>query len=90
MDYSIFKALNFNMGGIKVALICYDVICQWSIHMRDRVNGSMHLKIPDSLELKLGIDLFHIHGHQNTCLSKYLPSFIEDSQQINGETIKTL
>src|SRR5258708_39890637 len=26
MDYSIFKALNFNVGGIEAALICYDVI----------------------------------------------------------------
>jgi len=77
MDYSIFKALNFNMDGIKAALICYDVMCQWSIHMKDRVAGSRHLKIPDGLELRLGIGLFHIHGHRDTCLARYLPSFIE-------------
>jgi len=40
MDYLIFKALNFNMSGIKAALICYDVMCQWSIHIKDRVNGN--------------------------------------------------
>ena len=40
MDYSIFKALNFNMDGIEAALICYDVMCQWSVHMKDRVAGS--------------------------------------------------
>jgi Kyakuja-Dileera-Zisupton transposase len=77
MDYSIFKALNFNMDGIEVALICYNVMCQWSVHMKDRVTGSRHLKIPDGLELRLGISLFHIHGHQDTCLARYLPSFIE-------------
>jgi len=77
MDYSIFKALNFNMGEIEAALICYDVMCQWSIHMKDRVTGSRHLKVPDGLELRLGIGLFHIHGHQDTCLARYLPSFIE-------------
>ena len=90
MDYSIFKALNFNMNGIEVALICYDVMCQWSIHMKDRVNGSMHLKIPDGLELRLGISLFHIYGHQDTCLARYSPTFIEGGWQIDGKIIETL
>jgi len=78
------------MGGIKVALICYDVMCQWSVHMKDRVNGNRHLKISDSLELRLGIGLFHIHGHQDSCLARYLPSFIKGGQQIDGKTIEIL
>jgi hypothetical protein len=90
MDYSIFKALNFNMGGIEAALICYDVMCQWSVHMKHRAAGSRHLNIPDGLELRLGIGLFHIHGHQDTCLARYSPSFIEGGRQIDGETIETL
>ncbi|KAH9015061.1 hypothetical protein EDB85DRAFT_1898928 [Lactarius pseudohatsudake] len=52
MDYSIFKALNFNMEGIEAALISYDVMCQWSVHMMERVNGSNYLKLPDNLELR--------------------------------------
>ena len=63
MDYSIFKALNFNMEGIGAALISYDVMCQWSVHMMERVNCSQYLKLPDNLELRLAIGLFHIHGH---------------------------
>jgi hypothetical protein len=90
MDYSIFKALNFNMEGIEAALISYDVMCQWSINMMERVNASDYLKLPDNLELKLAIGLFHIHGHQDTCLARYSPSFIEGSRQIDGETIETL
>ncbi|KAF8267233.1 hypothetical protein EI94DRAFT_1701133 [Lactarius quietus] len=54
MDYSIFKAINYNTEGIEAALICYDVMCQWSIHMKDRVNDSSFLNLPDNLELKLG------------------------------------
>ncbi|KAH9031510.1 hypothetical protein EDB85DRAFT_1865757, partial [Lactarius pseudohatsudake] len=90
MDYSIFKALNFNMEGIEAALISYDVMCQWSVHMMERVNGSNYLKLPDNLELRLAIGLFHIHGHQDTCLARYSPSFIEGGRQIDGETIETL
>ena len=77
MDYSIFKAINYNAEGIEAALICYDVMCQWSVRMKERVNGSTFLKLPDNLELRLGIGLFHIHGHQDTCLARYSPSFIE-------------
>ena len=58
--------------------------------MKDRVAGSTHLRIPDGLELRLGIGLFHIHGHQDTCLARYSPSFIEGGRQIDGETIETL
>ena len=90
MDYSIFKALNFNMEGTEVALISYDVMCQWSVHMMERVVGSEHLKLSDTLKLRLAIGLFHIHGHQDTCLARYSPSFIEGGRQIDGETIETL
>ena len=49
MDYSIFKALNFNMEGIEAALISYDVMCQWSVHMMERVKASSYLKLPNNL-----------------------------------------
>ena len=71
MDYSIFKALNFNMEGIQAALISYNVMCQRSVHMLDRVNSSNHLKLPDSLDIRLATGLFHIHRHQDTCLARY-------------------
>ena len=58
--------------------------------MMERVNDSTFLKLPDNLELRLGIGLFHIHGHQDTCLARYSPSFIEGGRQIDGETIETL
>ncbi|KAF8265897.1 hypothetical protein EI94DRAFT_1702128 [Lactarius quietus] len=83
-------ALNFNMEGIQAALISYNVMCQWSVHMMDRVNGSTYLKLPDNLKLKLVIGLFHIHGHQDTCLARYSPSFIKGGWQIDIETIETL
>ena len=70
MDYSIFKALNFNMDGIEAALISYDVMCQWSVHMKERVIRSDYLKLRNDLELRLAIGLFHIHGHQDTCLAR--------------------
>ncbi|KAH9031107.1 hypothetical protein EDB85DRAFT_1866005, partial [Lactarius pseudohatsudake] len=89
MDYSIFKALNFNREGIEAALISL-IHVSMGVHMMERVNGSNYLKLPDNLELRLAIGLFHIHGHQDTCLARYSPSFIEGGRQIDGETIETL
>jgi hypothetical protein len=63
---------------------------QWSIHVMERVNRSNHLKLPDNLELRLAISLFHIHRHQDSCLARYSPSFINGGRQIDGETIETL
>jgi hypothetical protein len=90
MNYSIFKALNYNMKGIEAALISYDVMCQWSVHIKERVTGSDYLKMQDNLKLRLAIGLFHIHGHQDACLARYSPSFVEGGRQIDGETIEKL
>lgn len=58
--------------------------------MMERVTGSDFLKKPDNLELRFAIGLFHIHGHQDACLARYSPSFVEGGRQIDGETIETL
>jgi hypothetical protein len=58
--------------------------------MKERVTGSRHLRIPDGLELRLGIGLFHIHEYQDSYLARYSPSFIEGGRQIDGETIEML
>jgi hypothetical protein len=60
MDYSIFKALNFNMEGIEAAFISYDVMCQWSVHMMERVNGSNYLELPD----KRNVNITSSGGHR--------------------------
>ncbi|KAF8272675.1 hypothetical protein EI94DRAFT_1565667 [Lactarius quietus] len=65
------------MEGIETTIISYNVMCQWSVHMMRTVNGSNYLKLPNNLKLRLAIGLFHIHGHQDTCLARYLPSFIK-------------
>ena len=48
------------------------------------------LSIPDSLELQTGIGLFHIHGHKDSCLPCFSPSYIPGAKQVDGEIIETL
>ena len=90
MDYSICKALSYNMEDIPVALVMYDIMCQYCVNFKDRVAKSPELSLSSSLELWTGIGLFHIHGHQDSCLPCYSPSFISGAKQVDGEIIETL
>ena len=90
MDYSICKALSYNMENMPVALVMYDIMCQYRVNLRDRVMKSPELSLSSNLELRTGIGLFHIHGHQDSCLPRFSPSFISGARQIDGEIIETL
>jgi hypothetical protein len=90
MDYSICKALSYNMEDIPVALVMYDIMCQYRVHFKERVENSPELSLPSSLELRMGIGLFHIHGHQDSCLPRFSPSYIPGAKQVDGEIIETL
>ena len=80
MDYSICKALSYNMENMPVALVMYDIMCQYRVNLRDRVMKSPELSLSSNLELRTGIGLFHIHGHQDSCLPRYSLSFISGAR----------
>ncbi|KAI9432529.1 hypothetical protein H4582DRAFT_2083395 [Lactarius indigo] len=90
MDYSLCKALSYNMGDIPVALVMYDIMCQYGVHFKERVERSPELSLSSSLQLHTGIGLFHIHGHQDSCLPRFSPSYIPEAKQVDGEIIETL
>ncbi|KAI9430515.1 hypothetical protein H4582DRAFT_1823951 [Lactarius indigo] len=90
MDYSLCKALSYNMEDIPVALVMYDIMCQYGVHFRERVEKSPELSLSSSLQLRTGIGLFHIHGHQDSCLPHFSPSYIPGAKQVDGEIIETL
>ena len=90
MDYSLCKALSYNMEDLPVALVMYDIMCQYGVHLMEWVERSPELSLSSSLELRTGIGLFHIHGHQDSCLPRYSPSYIRGARQVDGEIIETL
>ncbi|KAN0136253.1 hypothetical protein V8E53_006113 [Lactarius tabidus] len=90
MDYSLCNALSYNMENIPVALVMYDIMCQYGVHFQERVERSPELSLSTSLELRTGIGLFHIHGHQDSCLPRFSPSYIPGAKQVDGEIIETL
>ncbi|KAH8999945.1 hypothetical protein EDB86DRAFT_2802164 [Lactarius hatsudake] len=90
MDYSLCKALSYNMEDIPVALVMYDIMCQYGVHFQEWVERSPELSLSSSLQLRTGIGLFHIHGHQDSCLPRFSPSYIPGAKQVDGEIIETL
>ena len=95
MDYSLCNALSYNMEDIPVALVMYDIMCQYGVHFKEQVEKSPELSLSNSLELWTGIGLFHIglfhiHGHQDSCLPRYSPSYIHSARQVDREIIETL
>ena len=51
MDYSLCKALSYNMEDMPLASIMYDIMFQYGMHLKESVEKSPRLSIPDSLEL---------------------------------------
>ncbi|KIK75853.1 hypothetical protein PAXRUDRAFT_18623 [Paxillus rubicundulus Ve08.2h10] len=75
MDYVLCQALG-KLEGIPRAAVIYDITCQFSVPFGTRVLKSDYLKFSDSIQMIWGIRLFHIHGHQDVCLSRYIPDLI--------------
>lgn len=90
IDYAICQALGYNTGGLKEALIAYDVACQWSIHFDERVNQSIHLDIPKDLKYTPAVGKFHLAAHREQCFAHYSLNFVEGAGQQDGEVLETL
>ncbi|KAF9222205.1 hypothetical protein BS17DRAFT_796674 [Gyrodon lividus] len=73
MDYSLANALQYNMQGVCCVISFYDVNCSYMRKLRQRVGNNDFLKFPKDLEIIPGIGIWHVHGHQPQCFSRYAP-----------------
>ena len=90
MDYSLAKALNYNMAGIRNVVTFYDINCTYMKKLRARVANNAYIQIQPEVEIILGIGIWHVHGHQAECYSQYAPLFISGVGWIDGEVLETL
>src|SRR5882762_5073228 len=89
MDYSLSQAFQ-TLNGIRRALVLYDIMCQYGVHLQDRFNESPYLSILSDLTLKTGVGIWHVNGHIPECFIHYTPLFIDGVGHINGEILETL
>lgn len=89
MDYVLSEALAYKSEGLPSALVMYDIMCQYGVHMVRRFNHSPYIQLPPQMEIYKGIGLFHVHGHKEDCFSKFAPNFIFGAGMVAGEIIES-
>jgi hypothetical protein len=91
MDYAVCQALSsWNMGGLLRALLIYDIMCQWWVYFRERLQESEYLELSPGLVILKAIGDFHIKGHVKPCTPRFGLTFHEGVGIIDREIIETL
>ncbi|KAK0499952.1 hypothetical protein EDD18DRAFT_1348753 [Armillaria luteobubalina] len=84
MDFSYLTAVR-RFAGVPRIVTSYDIACQWSINLEERINiysDFMQPKIPRKVYL---VPKFHLPGHIKDCQEKYCMSFHIHVSENDGE-----
>ena len=90
MDYAICQGLNYRTDHLRLAILLYDVACQWIIHFLQQVKEGPYLCLPDEMEIIAAVGKFHLNAHVKDCFAKHSPNFIRGIGQVDGEILETL
>lgn len=78
------------MGDLEWVLHIYDIGCQYHRNLLRRIMESPKLELPDKIEFIQAIGLFHVHGHQDSCLYQFATTYIPGAAIVDGEILETL
>ncbi|KAK0478646.1 hypothetical protein EDD18DRAFT_1364574 [Armillaria luteobubalina] len=84
MDFGYLTAVK-HFAGVPHIVTSYDIACQWSINLEERINiygDFMQPKIPKKVYL---VPKFHLPGHIKDCQEKYCMSFHIHVGENDGE-----
>ncbi|KIK74642.1 hypothetical protein PAXRUDRAFT_19663 [Paxillus rubicundulus Ve08.2h10] len=65
-------------------------LCQALGKLEGMPRAAVIYDIACHIQIVWGIGLFHIHGHQDVCLSRYSPDLIPGIGKVDGEVLETL
>ncbi|EIW75466.1 hypothetical protein CONPUDRAFT_65969, partial [Coniophora puteana RWD-64-598 SS2] len=88
IDYVIVNAI-WMMLVLRLVLF-YDIACQYMVNFLTRVRDHPLLSLPAGLKIIPSIGLFHVHGHRESCVARYSPTFIKGLGWVSGEGIETV
>lgn len=86
MDYLFFSVLQ-DMASIKQFIISYDIACQWSRHLWERMETlpyPMHFPYEEK-NLTFCVPKFHLPAHVAECQWKYSFNFVKGVGRTDGE-----
>lgn len=88
MDHANIQAtLTTNMEGLKHLFLIYDIMCQYWVHLKERIGDLL----PDHITvLEKAIGLLHVHGHQLSCFFRFATTFIPGAAVVAGEILESL
>ena len=87
IDWVLLQALKHaNMDVTQGAMLIYDIACQYTIHLVQRIGNLL----PQGLDLDRAIGLFHVHGHKEQCFFRYATTFIPGAAVTVGEILEML
>jgi hypothetical protein len=87
VDWGLLQAIKTTkVDPRQGVLLIYDIVCQYIIHLRDRIG---HL-LPEDLDIDAAIGLFHVHGHKDICFFRYATTFIPGAAVVAGEILESL
>lgn len=90
MDYCLSESLKYKSKGLHFAALYYDIMCQYWRHLLQRFDKNDHLTLPDGMQFKRAIGLFHVHGHIDECFSRFAPTYIPGVGMVAGEILESL
>ena len=89
-DYSVCQGIkNSHTDESPGVILAYDIACQYTKKLRQRVEDSPFLELRAELPVLPAIGLFHVHGHQELCYARYAPTFVRGIGKGDGEILET-
>lgn len=85
MDYLFYKSI---IGSkLKSYVVSYDIACQWSIHLRERMFALDHefFLFGDNVFVKFLVPKFHLPAHIAACRTKFSFNFCPGCARTDGE-----
>jgi hypothetical protein len=91
MDYCVFTMLGLTARSIKKLLFTYDIACQWSVHLLERLEDTYTniYQLPDDATITFAIPKFHLEAHGEDCKCAFNLNHLAGVGRTYGEGIES-
>jgi hypothetical protein len=90
MDYALFKMLELTAPDIQTLVLSYDIACQWSVNIHDRLKkyGTTVRLHGKNLKTRFAIPKFHLRAHGRKCREEFSLNFTPGVGRTCGKGIE--
>ena len=92
MDYIAASVLSHYKGEYPPLILSYDIVCQWSIHVRERLAkfpAHLQISLPSTgRDLRFAIPKYHFNGHREDDHNRFSLNFMKGVGRTDGEEVE--